>query len=148
MIGGYCEEGFPLYYVNEHMIRMLGYDSREDFEEGIDRKVVNTIHPDDLPQVTADLGNRYYLGKKYETTYRMPRKDGSWFWTIDRGKLIETTDGRLAIISACLDVTHEHEQQEARKLESDASASKDRIFSGSHRTDGICRCHCEGDWMV
>ena len=52
MIGGYCEEGFPLYYVNERMIEMLGYDSREDFEEGISGKVVNTIHPDDLPQVT------------------------------------------------------------------------------------------------
>ena len=28
MIGGYCEEGFPLYYVNERMIKILGYDSR------------------------------------------------------------------------------------------------------------------------
>ena len=129
MIGRYCEEGFPLYYVNERMIQMLGYDNKEDFEEGIDGKVVNTIHPDDLPQVTADLGNRYYVGKKYETTYRMPRKDGTWFWTVDRGEVIETSDGRLAIISACLDVTKEHEQQEARKRESDASASKDRIFS-------------------
>ena len=129
MIGGYCEEGFPLYYVNDRMIEMLGYESREDFEEGIGRKVVNTIHPDDLPQVTADLGDHYYAGMKYETTYRMPRKDGSWFWTVDRGEVIETDDGRLAIISACLDVTYEHEQQEARKRESDASASKDRIFS-------------------
>ena len=129
MIGGYCEEGFPLYYVNDRMIQMLGYESREDFEEGIGGKVVHTIHPDDLPQVTADLGDHYYAGMKYETTYRMPRKDGSWFWTVDRGEVIETADGRLAIISVCLDVTHEHEQQEARKRESDASASRDRIFS-------------------
>lgn len=129
MIGGYCEEGFPLYYVNERMIEMLGYESKEDFEEGINGKVVNTIHPDDLPQVTADLGNHYYVGKKYETTYRMPRKDGTWFWTVDRGEVIETADGRLAIISACLDVTQEYEQQEARKRESAASASKDRILS-------------------
>lgn len=70
MIGGYCEDGFPLYYVNERMIEMLGYDSREDFEKGIDRKVVNTIHPEDLPQVTKDLGDRYYVGMKYETTYQ------------------------------------------------------------------------------
>ncbi|MGN0425895.1 MAG: ATP-binding protein [Acetatifactor sp.] len=129
IIGGYCEEGFPLYYVNERMIEMLGYDSREDFEEGIHQKVVNTIHPDDLPQVTADLGDHYSVGMKYETTYRMPRKDGTWFWTIDRGEVIETADGRLAIISACLDVTKEYELQEARKRESDASASKDKILS-------------------
>lgn len=129
MIGGYCEEGFPLYYVNEPMIKMLGYDSREDFEKGIDKKVVNTIHPDDLPQVSVDLGNHYYVGMKYETTYRMPRKDGTWFWTVDRGEVVETADGRLAIISACLDVTQEHEQQEARKRETAATASKDRILS-------------------
>lgn len=129
MIGGYCEEDFPLYYVNERMIEMLGYDSREDFEEGIHRKVVNTIHPDDLPQVTADLGDHYYVGMKYETTYRMPRKDGTWFWTVDRGEVIETADGRLAIISACLDVTQEYEQREARKREYDATASKDKILS-------------------
>ena len=129
MIGGYCEDGFPLYYVDERMIEMLGYDSREDFEEGIAGRVVNTIHPDDLPQVTADLGEHYEAGMKYETSYRMPRKDGTWFWTIDRGEVIETADGRLAIISACLDVTREHEQQEARKREADASASKDKILS-------------------
>lgn len=129
MIGGYCEEGFPLYYVNERMIEMLGYDNREDFEAGISRKVVNTIHPDDLDQVVADLGNYYYVGKKYETTYRMPRKDGTWFWTVDRGEVIETADGRLAIISACLDVTEEYEQQEAKKRELKASAAKDRILS-------------------
>ena len=70
-IAGNSRNDCPLYYVNERMIEMLGYDSREDFEEGIDRKVVNTIHPDDLLRVTADLGNRYYVGKKYETTYRM-----------------------------------------------------------------------------
>ena len=40
--------------------------------------------------------------------------NGTWFWTVDRGEVIETADGRLAIISACLDVTKEHEQQEAR----------------------------------
>ena len=128
-IGGFCEEGFPLYDVNASMIRMLGYDSREDFERGIDGKVVNTIHPEDLPQVTADLGDHFYVGMKYETTYRMPRKDGTWFWTVDRGEVIEAADGRLAIISVCLDVTREHEQQEARKRESDASASREGILS-------------------
>ena len=129
MIGGYCEDGFPLYYVNDRMIEMLGYDSREDFEEGIAGKVVNTIHSDDLPQVAADLGDHYYEGMKYETTYRMPRKDGSWFWTVDRGEVIKTADDRLAIISACLDVTRERAQREARRREADATASRDRIQS-------------------
>ena len=129
IIGGYCEAGFPLYYVNDNMIRMLGYDSREDFEKGIRGMVSNTIHPDDMNQVIMDLGNEFYPGKSYETTYRMPRKDGSWFWTIDRGEVIETSDGRLAIISACIDVTKAREEQEMIQRENDASASRERILS-------------------
>ncbi|MGN1163337.1 MAG: PAS domain-containing protein, partial [Candidatus Ornithospirochaeta sp.] len=128
-IGGYCEEGFPLYYVNDSMVRMLGYDSKEDLEKGINGLVANTIHPDDMAQVIQDLGNEYYPGMSYETTYRMPRKDGSWFWTIDRGEVIETSDGRLAIISACIDVTKEREEKEMRQRETDASASRERILS-------------------
>ncbi len=105
VIGGYCEEGFPLFYVNDNMIKLLGYDDREDFVKGIDGMVVNTIHPDDLPQVKRDLGDNYYPGKTYETVYRMPRKDGTWFMTVDKGKVIETADKRLAIISKCIDMT-------------------------------------------
>lgn len=126
MIGGYCEDGFPLYYVNEAMIKMLGYDDYRDFKKGIDGKVVNTIHPEDLPQVQSDLGDRYYLGQKYETTYRMPKKDGTWFWTVDRGEVIETADGRLAIISVCMDVSKE---QELREREERASEAKDQLLS-------------------
>ena len=129
MIGGYCEDGFPLYYVNDYMIKMLGYEDREDFYAGINGKVLNTIHPDDLPQVVADLGNEYYVGMKYETTYRMPRKDGSWLWTIDRGEVIRAADGRLAIISACLDVTEAKELKATREREERASQAKEQLLA-------------------
>ena len=105
LIGGYCENGFPVYYANKEMARMLGYDAVEEMVEAIDGKVINTIHPDDREQVIKDIGGEYYEGLTYETTYRMPRKDGSWFWTGDKGKVIRTEDGKLAIISACQDMT-------------------------------------------
>ena len=133
MIGGYCEEGFPLYYVNEQMVRMLGYDSRQDFEKGIAGKVVNTIHPDDLARVNLDIGGSYHVGMKYETTYRMPRKDGSWFWTVDRGEVIETAEGKLAIISICLDVSKEHELEAVRESERRAVDSRDQLLTAITR---------------
>ncbi|MFR3091375.1 MAG: hypothetical protein ACLTMP_06260 [Eggerthella lenta] len=27
----------------------------------------------------------------------MARKDGTWFWTLDKGRVVEAEDGRLAI---------------------------------------------------
>lgn len=38
MIGGYCEAGFPLYYANEEMAAMLGYDSVEELAAAIGGK--------------------------------------------------------------------------------------------------------------
>ena len=31
MIGGYCEEGFPLYFINDQLLNYLGYDSYEGY---------------------------------------------------------------------------------------------------------------------
>ena len=43
----------------------------------------------------------------------MPKKDGTWFWTLAKGRVIEAEDGRLAIISACTDIS---ESMEAQRL--------------------------------
>lgn len=134
LIGGYCENGFPVYYANKEMARMLGYDAVEEMVEAIDGKVINTIHPDDREQVIKDIGGEYYEGLTYETTYRMPRKDGSWFWTGDKGKVIRTEDGKLAIISACQDMTsfvERHKKLEEQNMLSQATI--DNIPGGYHR---------------
>ena len=134
LIGGYCEDEFPVYYANEEMARMLGYDAVEEMVEAIDGKVINTIHPDDREQVIKDIGGEYYEGLTYETTYRMPRKDGSWFWTVDKGKVIQTEEGKLAIISACYDMTsfvERHKKLEEQNMLSQATI--DNIPGGYHR---------------
>ena len=134
LIGGYCEDEFPVYYANEEMALMLGYDAVEEMVKAIDGKVINTIHPDDREQVIKDIGGEYYEGLTYEITYRMPRKDGSWFWTVDKGKVIRTEDGKLAIISACYDMTSFVERH--KKLEEQNMLSKatiDQIPGGYHR---------------
>ena len=134
LIGGYCEDEFPVCYANEGMARMLGYDAVEELIEAINGKVINTIHPDDREQVIKDIGDEYYEGLTYETTYRMPRKDGSWFWTVDKGKVIQTEDGKLAIISACYDMTsfvERHKKLEEKNMLSQATI--DNIPGGYHR---------------
>lgn len=134
LIGGYCEDEFPVCYANEEMARMLGYDAVEELIEAIDGKVINTIHPDDREQVIKDIGDEYYEGLTYETTYRMPRKDGSCFWTVDKGKVVQTEDGKLAIISACYDMTsfvERHKKLEEKNMLSQATI--DNIPGGYNR---------------
>ena len=134
VIGGYCEDGFPFFHANQAMVDMLGYDDVDDLVAGIGGLVANTIHPDDMPQVTADLGDYHCEGRIYETTYRMPRKDGSWFWTVDRGEVVRAQDGRLAIISVCQDMTafvHRQQELERRSLVNESMLGS--LPGGYHR---------------
>ena len=135
MIGGYCEADFPLYYANEEMAELLGYGSVEELAAGIGGRVANTIHPDDMPRVEKDLGGHFYEGMTYETTYRMPRRDGSWFWTVDKGKVIRAEDGRLAILSVCTDMSAFVQRQQ--ELESKNTVS-DHLFK--NLPGGYVRC--------
>ncbi len=148
LIGGYCEEGFPLFYVNDNMVKLLGYDSKEELMAGIDGMVINTIHPDDRAQVQKDLGDSYYPGMTYETVYRMPRKDGSWIMTVDKGKVIETASGRLAIISICMDMSgfikrqNELWEQNGELLQREffTESMMNNMPSGYHRCEAKAGC--------
>ncbi len=105
LIGRYCEKGFPLFYVNDNMLHFLGYDTKAGLVAAIDGMGINTVHPDDRIRVQKDIGDSYHPGMVFETVYRMPRKDGTWLMVVDKGKVICTESGRLAIISVCMDMT-------------------------------------------
>lgn len=109
MIGGYCEDGFPVYFINGEMLKLLGYGSYEDFVAHTGGLVSNTIHPEDLPKVSQAFASGFAEGAKYTLKYRTLRKDGSWFWTLDKGRIVRAEDGRLSIISVCLDITEQEE---------------------------------------
>lgn len=143
MIGGYCEADFPLYYANKEMAAMLGYDSVEELVKAIDGKVINTIHPDDMPHVEQDLGGQFYEGMTYETTYRMSRKDGSWFWTVDKGKVIRAENGRLAILSICTDMSGFLQRQ--KELETKSTVS-DYLFK--NLPGGYVRCSADEEFSL
>ena len=87
------------------MVRLLGYDCYTEFAEAIQYQVIHTIHPEDRENVARDIGPQYYAGLEYTTSYRMPKKDGTWIWVLDRGKVVQAEDGRLAIISVCIDIS-------------------------------------------
>ena len=75
----------------------------------------------------------------YETTYRMFRKDGSRFWTVDKGKVIRAEDGRLAIISICTDMSDFVKRQKELEAENSMSDYMFRNLPG-----GYVRCNIDG----
>ncbi len=104
-IGSYLEVGAPLSYVNSQMIRLMGYDSVEEMRTAVDGMVFNTIHPDDVAQVTANLTQCGLQGGYFESTYRLRHKDNSWLWVIARGKRVQLTSGEYILLSVITDMT-------------------------------------------
>lgn len=68
----------------------LGYSTEEvpprvEFWEGI-------VHPRDMPRVRQALTKHFEGGSSiYECVTRLLKKDGSWQWNLDRGKVVERT---------------------------------------------------------
>lgn len=104
MIGGYLEPGYPLYFINKHLLEYLGY-TYEEFLEETNGFVENGFHPEDRDYVNDEVAKQLESKNSYEVQYRMLKKDKSYIWVIDRGSVIVTEDGRNAIISIILDIT-------------------------------------------
>lgn len=104
IIGGYIEEGFPLYVVNDKMLEMMGY-TYEEFVEATDGKVLNSIYEEDVERVRTEVFGRMEDEKEYAIEYRVKKKDNGYLWVYDVGRKITADDGRKAIISILIDIT-------------------------------------------
>ena len=117
MMGGYIGEGFPFYFINKQMLNYLGYESEEEFVEDIGGLVSNCMHPGDRRRVDEEVESQIRENDRYVVEYRMKKKDGSYIWVHDLGRVVTAEDGRLAISSVCLDITvQKHAQQEVMNL--------------------------------
>lgn len=123
VVGGYVEEGFPLYVANDRMLRMAGYSSYEEFDRAIQGLVINSIHPDDRDFVTMLVRQALAKGDQYEVQYRMKRQDGSDMWVHDIGRKTIADNGREAIISVLVDIS----EQVTVKKDLQKAADKDPL---------------------
>ncbi len=98
-------------------MRMLGYDDGE--LDGDPSHWLSMIHPDDRDAVeAADRAHLDGLTPHFEAEFRMRRKDGSWLWILDRGKVVERAeDGRLIrAIGSLTDINARKVAEESLKV--------------------------------
>lgn len=110
-LGFYCEQGGPIFFANDGLVSMLGYDSRDEFLLASGGTLENIIHPDDLERIKRETAGDYTEGAIHINRYRLKKKDGSLLWVVDRGRVFRSESDRLAAASTILDVS------ETRKME-------------------------------
>ncbi|MCJ7856990.1 response regulator [Lachnospiraceae bacterium NSJ-143] len=136
MMGGYIEEGFPYYYINQKMLEHLGYSSEQEFVEDIDGKITNCMHPEDQSRVDKSVSAQLESNNEYVVEYRMKKKDGSYIWVHDIGRKILSEDGRPAISSVCFDIN-------AQKL-----AQEELLHIYNNIPGAVFRCRYDDDFSI
>lgn len=111
MMGGYIEEGFPFYFVNNRMLEHLGYGSEAEFVSDIGGLVSNCMHPDDRSRVDTEVTRQLADDSEYVVEYRMKKQNGSYIWVHDLGRRVTAENGRPAILSVCIDITEQKQAQ-------------------------------------
>ena len=94
----------------KEMHGFLESDRTESTKEWLAR-----IHPEDRPRVLAAL-NRCHVdkGSQFHEEYRVRKKDGVYFWVLDRGIAVFNDEGRaIRMIGAESDITWRKETEEA-----------------------------------
>lgn len=116
MMGGYMEEKFPFYFINQRMLEYLGYDTEEEFVADNEGFLSNCMHPDQRGAVAQAVEKQLKRKQEYTVEYQIRKKDGSYIWVHDIGKQMVAENGKAAITSVCYDITKEKELMEQLAL--------------------------------
>ncbi len=104
-IASYYELDSPLFYANDAMADLLGYDSPQALLTALNYQSANLAHPDDWAQIKKDRSSASTPDAVFETSYRMPHKNGDWVWVVSKCQLFRLNDGRMATLSLCTDMS-------------------------------------------
>ena len=118
--------GFPLHFVNPHMLEYLGY-AMVDFQGDANRKFLTLVHLEDRLELTTAIRSALDMGNEYEITHRLLRKDGGAVWVVHRGRRAADDSGLL--IGVFTDITEiiglqDELREQARLLAESREAQK------------------------
>lgn len=117
IIGAYLEDGFPVYVINDALLKMLGY-TYEDFMRINEGKFINMIYPKDRDYVRCNIGKTFSEKGQHGLEYRVVKSDGSYIWVFDIGRKIVTETGREIVISVVVDASETVNTRKMLKQES------------------------------
>ena len=149
LMGGYAEEGFPLYYINDQMLSCLGYTMQE-FLEATGGRMTGCIHPKDRIQAERAAQKCAAQDEICAVRCRMVKKDGGVLWVDIRGRRVVTEDGRPMILCVCVDVSEfvflqQKQEETARQLQ---SKNQELEQITNNVPSGVVKCALDGRWDI
>ena len=127
-------------FVSENVVEQLGHRP-EDFTDDPEFWA-NHIHPDDRSRILAGLATIFETGQ-HEHEYRFLRKDGTYCWLHDEGRVIRNEAGvSQEMIGYQIDISARKEaegqlQHSEGRLNQAIRLAKLGIFDHDHRTETL-----------
>jgi PAS domain S-box-containing protein len=109
---------------SEETFRIAGYDEVQDsltIEE-----YMATIHPDDLPRLNTVMEQASTERAPYEVELRHRRPDGSYNYTLTRGKPVIQGDQVVKFIGSVIDITERRQAEEALRRSEESLSEAQR----------------------
>ena len=97
-----------LLYLSPNHKEFIGYDA----SERLGRKVLENVHPDDLPRVIEEFERGKEQGYGH-VVYRYKHKGGEWRWLQSIGNKFKASDGSLRAVLVSRDITDLRETEQA-----------------------------------
>lgn len=105
ILGTYIyENSYPLYFINDGMLSYLGY-TREEFTEKYGRNILDIIHADDKQTIDQLFRCTLNNDDEYEAQFRLMKKDGSFLWMVERGRISSDEAGKRVLLGVFVDIT-------------------------------------------
>lgn len=127
-----------MHFINDYIQEITGYNARE-INETAEINYRKLIHPEDLPKFDLAIEEAYQQRQRYNHSYRLLSKDGSYKWVYEIGEF-QSYDGNSynkRIDGIIFDITDRisNEEQKLTAAYDAAEAERTRISHEIH--DGI-----------
>ena len=134
---------------NDLKIKALGYERKELPGEFGFEFFTNKLHPDDYDRVMENMRRHLFgLTNAYECSYRIKKRDDSWVWFYDRGKITKRDEyGKPELISGIVfDISEEKKMEELLFKQNEMlneMSRTDFLTNLSNRRNLIEKCNYE-----
>jgi PAS domain S-box-containing protein len=134
-----CDSIWTMEWISAEIERIVGYPP-SDFIDNAVRTFASVTHPDDVQYVEDAVYAAADAGRPFGLEYRLVRPDGSVRWVLERGQVLEASDGRRWLDGAIFDITARREAEEALRERAvmqaqlaEVQASRARIIEAGDR---------------
>lgn len=122
------------YDANEEAVRMLGYDSLEEFRRQMDQTLPEVAADEDVEYISQKLLSLKKIGEYTNFEHRVRNKKDGIHWVTGVAKVVQTPEGKKLIQSTFMDTT---EEKRALQQILDERDRYDRLYNMLYNT-AIC----------